>query len=126
MKERDEWPGNDEAARKIFEFFNVSYTIRFHHRMKIFEGEFAGKLLWFVFISTNTTEFGVQLRTYDTHRNLGGALLRSCCGIEFRTERKVSITKETKEEIEDYKFVIIVSGGGDISISRDGIHSTIH
>lgn len=120
----ESWPGNTEAAKKIFEFFGISYVVRDLSGMKIYEGNYMDKLLAIVISLNEDREFGSQFRHPVTHRDLGGALLHTPKEIDFCTEQKVSMT-DTLDIGEEYKYMVIVSGGGNISISRDGVHATI-
>lgn len=117
------WPGNHKAAMQILVFFGIVYKSRNHQGMMIIEGEYAGKLLSFMLPQNENDGFGIQFRALDTHRNLGGALLHSCYGIEFHTEKKNALVKDGEggRQLVDYKFVTITSGGGTVIVSRDGI-----
>lgn len=118
----DPWPGNQDAALKILVFFNIVYKSRNHHGMVIVEGEYAGKLLSFMLPQNENDGFGIQFRALDTHRSMGGAMLRSCHGIEFHTEAK---HLKVGQVLEDYQFITIASGGGTVTVSRDGIEVDI-
>lgn len=120
----ESWPGNTEAAKKIFEFFGISYVVRDLSGVKIYEGDYAEKKLCIVLPLNEDREFGFQFRHPITHRDLGGALLHTPKEIDFCIEQKVFIAN-TLDTGEEYKYVVIVSDGGNISISRDGVHATI-
>lgn len=124
MKEK--WLVPARMAQEIFNFLGVKYTVRNHQKNIIAEGEFGGKLLSLTYLPDNVTECGFQFRRCDTHRDLGGALLRHCHTYEFETERKPVIENGVDVGVmEDYKIVIVYSSGGDIAITKDGIHATV-
>lgn len=116
----------NRMVKEIFKFLGAEHTVQKHKNDTIAEGEFGGKLLSMTYSSNNNKECGFQFRACDTHRSLGGALLRCCLGYKFETERKAVIKNGIDTgETEDYKIVKIFSLGGEIAITKDGIYSII-
>ncbi len=124
MNTKESWCNSNYTAHKVFEFFNVPYTVRDHHGMKIYEGEYGGKALWLM-TTARDTELGVQFRALDTGRDMGGAFLRSCREVEFISEMQTTTTP-SGTITEESKHVLILSNGGTVGVSRDGVHAEIN